>query len=281
MIAVIAGRGTLPHEACKQLLFAEKNFFVLSLFSDMRDQLASTVGSTIPVITQDRYKLSTIQHLLREYKTQQVLFIGKVDKKDIFNQLKFDWLAVKLLTTLLYKSDQAIMECFIAELKKDNIAVLSQKEFLHHLHIPPGIITGKITDDLKKQIHLGLSTAITMANLGIGQSVVIKDGVIIAVEAVEGTDACLTRSIQLAHNNLILCKAAAKNHNDQYDLPTLGASSLAHRIKGEIAAIAWVSQQTLIADYEAFVDKANDLGITLVSVDERELQQQKAPTQAK
>ena len=105
--------------------------------------------------------------------------------------------------------------------------------------------------------------------LDIGQTVVIKKGMILAVEAIEGTSACIQRGVSLGKNKgVIVCKAAKKSQNKKYDLPVLGAATLENIKKGEIAAIAWQANQTLIVDKELFIKRAKDLGITLISCDE-------------
>ena len=89
---------------------------------------------------------------------------------------------------------------------------------------------------------------------------------ILAVEAIEGTDACIRRGIDLGKNNIIVCKAAQKYHNKKFDIPTIGSHTLASIKPGEIAAIAWLSGSTFVADREKFVTRAKQLGITLISV---------------
>ena len=89
---------------------------------------------------------------------------------------------------------------------------------------------------------------------------------IIAVEAIEGTDDCIKRGIALGEKDIIICKTTHKNKNKKYDMPTLGYNSLKDLKSGQIKAIAWQSDKTLIADKEKFINKAKDLGITLISI---------------
>ncbi|MFA6527444.1 MAG: UDP-2,3-diacylglucosamine diphosphatase LpxI [Candidatus Babeliales bacterium] len=267
MIAVIAGTGYLPIQACQSLRAADRPFFVVALFpDDNHAALIKTVDGYADVVTLPFYKPSLILALLKERTTTHVFFIGKVDKAVLFKRLSLDWLAIKLLSSVIgCKSDKALMERLIGELQKHDIEVLHQSNVLSSLFVPPGVICGKLTQEIETDIALGMATAQTLANAQIGQTIVVKDGMILAVEAIEGTDACIKRGIELGITGVIICKTACANHNTRFDLPTLGPTSLTSIATGQVAAIAWSSQHTLIAEYDAFIARAKELGITLVS----------------
>ncbi len=266
MIAVIAGKGRLPVHACQSLLEKQKPFFVIVLFpEDNLEQLQALVGNRAELVAQPFYKAGSILKTLKEKKTTHLLFIGKVDKQHLLSHIKLDWLAIKLLASLIYKSDSAIMERLLQELAQYNIEVISQADVLGALMVPPGILCGKMTNELENSIAMGINAAIKLSECDIGQTVVVKDNMIIAVEAIEGTDNCIKRGIELGKNNIVICKAARATQNKKFDLPTLGPSSLEHMKHGDVLAIAWLSSHTFIADQDEFIKKAQALGITLVS----------------
>lgn len=267
MIAVIAGTGSLPVEACNNLTKNKNDFFVISLFpEDNLKELKEMTKNNIPIYTQNIYKTAQILKILKENKTKKVLLIGKVDKRNFLKKFKLDWLGIKFFTSLVCKSDSTIMETLIKFLAQNNIEVIPQNQVLKSLIIPPGILTGKITKQLQENIQFGLDVAQKISECDIGQTVIVKDKMILAIEAIEGTDNCIKRGIELGIKDVIVCKAAQINQNKKYDLPTLGPSSLKYVQKDQIKAIAWQSSQTLIADKEEFIEKANKLGITLISV---------------
>lgn len=272
MIAIIAGTGTLPVEACKSLLNrpaeiqTSEPFFVIVLFPENNlAELQKVVQDKAEIISQECYKAGQVLDLLKRKHTTQILFIGKVDKSHLLKTFKFDWLTIKLLASLIYKSDAAIMERIVKELENNGISVLRQDQVLDSLMVKPGILTGKLTESLATDIKMGINTAIQLSHLDIGQTVVVKDQMVMAIEAIEGTDKCIKRGIELGKSNVVVCKAAHQNQNHKYDLPTLGPGSLDNISKGEVAVIAWLHNKTLIAQQEEFIKKANDLGITLVS----------------
>lgn len=267
MIAIIAGTGALPLEACNSLMQKNKSFFVISLFpEDNLTQLQHVTNNQIDIVAQSAYRPGLVLDLLKKRNTDQVLLIGKVDKRAILKKVTIDWLGVKLLASLLYKSDIAIQEKILSLLASHNIEVLKQDSVLDSLLIKPGIITGSLSQELEKDVALGIKLAKEISALDIGQTVIIKDSMVIAVEAIEGTDECIQRGIQLGKKDIIICKAAQPKQNKKYDLPTLGPATLDSLQAGQVKIIAWDAQHTLIAQQAAFIKKAQSLGITLISM---------------
>ena len=266
MIGIIAGTGSLPLDACASLAAMGKSFFVISLFPENnKKELQIAAGQSAQIFELPFYKVSSILSFLQDQKTESVLMIGKVDKQNLLKKVQFDWLGVKLLGSLVYQNDKALMETVVELLKSRGIAVLNQDSILKGLIVPPGILCGTLTPELKQEIAYGLATAQQLSNIDVGQTVVVKDRMIIALEAIEGTDACIKRSLEIAHSGLIICKGARADHNHQYDLPTLGPETLNGLQPGQVSAIAWQSSHTLITSQSEFIRKAQALSITLVS----------------
>lgn len=267
MIAIIAGTGNLPAQACKFLIDSNKKFFIILLFpEDNLELVKQTVQDKAEIFVEQFYKAGKILNLLKEKKATQALLIGKVDKGNLLKKLKLDWLAIKFLASMTYKSDRSIMSALVQTFEKEGIQIIHQDSVLKNLLIDPGVLTGKITPELKEEINFGLKAAQEISFCDIGQTVVVKDKMIIAVEAIEGTDLCIQRGIELAKNDIVICKAAHHSQNKKFDLPTLGPNSLKNLKKGQVKAIAWQSSQTFISEKEEFIKKAKELGITLVSV---------------
>ncbi|MFH1832413.1 MAG: UDP-2,3-diacylglucosamine diphosphatase LpxI [bacterium] len=272
MIAVIAGTGTLPIEACKALIQDKKDFFVLSLFPEDNGPALQTVldqaiitGKKPHIISQPFYKASECLATLKQHKTTHVLMIGKVDKNNLLKKVKFDWLAVKLLASLVTKNDTEIMERIVAFLAEHNMQIIKQDAVLKALLVQPGVLAGTLTPELEANIIFGIKTACMLSEHDIGQTVIIKDHMVLAVEAIEGTDNCIKRGIDLGITDVIVCKAAKSSQNRAFDLPTLGPNSLKNIQPGQVSAIAWLWSHTLIAQKDLFIEQANKLGITLVS----------------
>lgn len=267
MIAIIAGTGNLPIEACKNFINKKQNFFVISLFpQDNKKKIQDLIKDNNLIVAQKFYKAAQILKILQDRKTKKVLFIGKVDKRNLLKNFKLDWMSIKFLASLVSKSDTTIMEKLVKIFNDHGMEIISQKDVLQSLIIPPGILTGKIDKNLQENIDFGLQIAQKISENDIGQTVIIKDMMILAVEAIEGTDNCIKRGIELGKENIIICKAAKKNQNKKFDLPTLGPNSLEDIKKGQVQVIAWQSSQTFISQKDEFIKRAKELGITLLSV---------------
>lgn len=267
MISVIAGSGSLPVEASLYLLQQNKPFFVVCLFpEDNYAAIEETTKGSIEMVTQSAYSPSAILALLKKKKTKEVLLIGKVDKRALLKKVRLDWLGLKLLASVLYKSDTKIMERILAEFSTHNIGVLSQDIVLKNLLIEPGTISGTLTDSLKQDIYFGIKLAKEISALEIGQTVIVKNGMPLAIEAIEGTDECIQRGIALGNEKIVICKAAQTLQNKKFDLPTIGPNTLKNIKPGQVAAIAWDARHTLVTEQQTFIRLAQSLGITLVSV---------------
>lgn len=266
MVGIIAGTGSLPVAACQTLRAQDKPFCVISLFPEDNGTALHHAAGNAPVIEQKFYRASSILNELIKLNVTSVLMIGKVNKQLLINNIKLDWLAVKLLASVAYKNDQEILQRIVDEFKKHNISVLHQNEVLPSLITKPGLISGSINEELHSQIIFGMQIAKKISMLDIGQTVVVKNNMILAIEAIEGTDNCIKRGINLGGTGVIVCKAAQAAHNTQFDLPTLGSATLKNIIAGEIQAIAWLASHTLIVDYDNFLAEAQARHITLLAV---------------
>lgn len=266
MVGIIAGTGSLPIAACNALRAQDKSFCVISLFPQDNGAALQQAAGCMPLIEQSFYRAGDILSTLQQHGATEVLMIGKVDKQHILKNIKLDWLAIKLLASIAYKNDQQILQRVVDEFAVYGITVLRQHEVLPGLLTKPGVIRGTIDEQLRQEIMFGMNMAQAISKLDLGQTVVVKDKMVLAVEAIEGTDACIQRGITLGINNVIICKGAQAAHNPQFDLPTLGSSTLLSLQPGQVKAIAWLASHTLIADYDFFVTKAHELDIALIAL---------------
>lgn len=267
MIAVIAGTGVLPVEAIKSIKRKNLPFCVVSLFPDDNIQALTHVAQGYgDCLVEHFYKPSTIIASLKERGVTDIVMVGKVDKKLLFQRITFDLMSMKLLASLMTKGDRAIMEVVTMQIEQHGFRVIAQDVILGGLLVKPGIVTGMSDTQLDEDIRLGIQLAQQMSALDIGQTVVVKDGVVLAVEALEGTDSCLQRGMVLGKGGVVLCKAVSYDQNKKYDLPTLGPRSLQGLVRGQVRAIAWLAAYTLIAEKENFIHQAQELDITLIAV---------------
>ena len=122
------------------------------------------------------------------------------------------------------------------------------------------------TDREWADINLGLTVAKATAALNIGQTVVVKEGTILAVEAFEGTNKAIRRGGELGSGGVVVVKVAKQNHDMRFDIPVIGLETLAVLKKVRAVALAVEAQRTIILDREEVIRAADKLGIAIVAV---------------
>jgi DUF1009 family protein len=122
----------------------------------------------------------------------------------------------------------------------------------------------------QEDIRLGVQAARQLAALDIGQTVVVKRGVIVAVEALEGTDATIKRAVQLAGSDCVVVKMASPKQDRRFDLPILGPDTMAVAAAAGVGCVAVEAHTTLLLDRDALLAQANAAHISLVGIEPAE-----------
>jgi DUF1009 family protein len=224
-LGIIAGGGELPHIGMTEALASGEDPLFLALKeSDFVPR--EHAQRTIPVhITQIGKILKTI----KQEKISRILMLGKVRKDLLFQGLKFDLKALSILAKTINRNDYPIFLAIADEFESMNVKVISQKIYLQSLLLGEGRYTPKKFDRQElKDISFGMGYAEKMADLDVGQLVVVCDESIIAVEAVEGTDATIIRGGEYTKKKgtAVVCKSAKSKQDERFDLPTIGVHTL-------------------------------------------------------
>lgn len=269
MICLIAGLGQLPLSCIRE--YARQNIAIahLPLFREINGSELEEAHFPLPVRTliPEKFSISSIKETLTRAGVTKVHFAGKVDKQALIKKISYDWDFLRLSARAVTRSDADLMELIIEELATIGITVVKQAEKKSGLFVTPGILTGSLTPQQQKESLYGLQIAEEVARLGIGQTVALKDMMVIAVEAIEGTDACIARALALGTEEITLCKTTHSAHNTAYDIPTLGPETLrALPAGGLVKVIAWHADRTLILEPELCIALAAEKQITLYAV---------------
>jgi DUF1009 family protein len=208
---------------------------------------------------------------LDENDCREVLFMGKVEKGRLFRDLKLDWGAVKILSRIKDRSDSAIMDALIRLLEEHGHRVLSQADFLPELLAPEGQINRiKPNASQKRDLALGFKLAQQASQMGIGQTIVLKRGIVLAVEALEGTDEAIRRGCVLGGAGAVVVKVAQPGHDPRYDLPTVGASTINALIENGATALGLEAGKVLMVDMSGMIETANDNKLAMVGLTEED-----------
>lgn len=261
---LIAGDGLLP---VKMAQYAKENGFevvAISLSSDNYRELkkyCSKVYSCCPG------EVNKIENILKTEEIKQLTFLGKVSKSILIKRPKFDKRAIEVLKQAVRLNDDKVMLMIIEELEKLGITIIDQTTFIKNLMIPSGVL-GKVqpTKEQVDDVNYGYWLAKETGKLDIGQSVVIKDKMIMAVEAIEGTDKCIRRGCKLAKKNACIIKVAKPEQDKRFDIPAIGLRTLKTMKRYKASLIAVEAGETIIVDQEEVVKFADKNNIVIMAV---------------
>lgn len=261
---LIAGDGLLP---VKMAQYAKDNGFdvvAISLSADNCKQLKKYCSKVYSCSPGEVLK---IENILKEEGIKQLTFLGKVHKGLILKRPKFDSKALELVKSAVRLNDDEVMLVLVNELEKIGVTALDQTIFIKNMMITAGVL-GEIkpTSEQMEDVNYGFALAKEMGKLDVGQSVVIKDKMIMAVEAIEGTDKCIIRGSKLAKQGATIVKVAKPSQDKRFDIPTVGLKTLQTMKKYNATLLTVEANETIIVDQEKVVDYANKNNIVIMAV---------------
>jgi DUF1009 family protein len=263
-IGLIAGNGRFPFLVAEQIRKNGDQVVVLAI-KEETDPAIEKLADTIHWLNLGQ--LQKLIDLLHDEKTDTVIMSGQVKHVQIFKNLSLDWRAVRLMGALINKKTDTILGRIAEELAKEGITLLPSNKYLVHLMADKGLIAGsKPSGAEKDDIDFGFRMAKQIAGLDIGQTVVVKDKSVVAVESVEGTNECIKRAALLAGDNVIAVKVAKPNQDWRFDVPVIGIDTVNTLAEARARLIAVEAGATLILDKDAVIDRANALSVTIVGV---------------
>ncbi len=260
-VGLVAGRGVLPVEVLSAIKSSGKEAIVMGVKGECRPEIEEMAD-----IYQE-YGLGKLGAVIEAFKREDVselVFAGKVGKEAIFRD-GLDELSQKLLASLPQKNDDAILFAIVREFEKNGMTVLKQTEYLQHLLAEPGSIVGTIAESEMPDIKLGFKTAKAMGDLDIGQSVVVKSGVVLAIEAIEGTDQAIVRGGTLGGPGSVVVKVSKPRQDLRFDVPTIGKSTIESMIKAQSKILAIETGKTFFLERDAVLSLAAEHQIKIIS----------------
>lgn len=202
---------------------------------------------------------------LRERGVTEAVMAGKVEQQRIYEQP--DNAEMRgLLSTVPVRHTDALLDAVVKIMGGAGIELLESTRFLQSLVVRRGTLTRRAADDRERgDIRHGWRAAKQLGALDIGQSVVVKDLAVVAVEAMEGTDACLRRAASLAGPGTVLVKVAKPQQDLRFDVPVIGAETVALMAEVGASALCVEADVTVAFDGDALRAAADDAGIAIVA----------------
>ena len=265
-VGLLAGVGKLPVEFMRAAKQLGHEVVVIAVVSDVEPELAAEADAYYEINVA---KLDKVIKTLKKNGVAKVTMIGKVTKEILFKGLKFpDWRAIKLLAKLRNRKDDTIMLAIVEELAKDGLEVVDQTLYLKPLMPSCGVLSRrKPTASEEDDIRFGFVTAKAMGGMDIGQTVVVKHKAVMAVEAIEGTDACIRRGGALGREKSVVVKVANPNQDPRFDVPAVGKQTILSMIESHCNVLAMEAGRTLFVEQDEVLDLANRHDICICAVD--------------
>ena len=268
-LGLIAGGGKLPLYLARRAIQLGRRLIVVAVCESVEE--LKHLADEFHLVPPGRIGL--IINTLSEAGVREIAFVGKVEKRNLFDPSgDLDSVAGQLLSELGEWSDAAILKAIADLFEENGFELVDQRRFLDHLLVEPGVITGNPSEGEMKDARYGIWLAGRIADLGIGQSVAVKSLAPIAVEAIEGTNEMIRRAAGYVGEGIVVAKAAASDHDFRFDVPTVGVETIRVMREVKASALALEAGRCFLADREEAVSMASSSGISIIALEKRRIE---------
>jgi DUF1009 family protein len=210
-------------------------------------------------------QLGKIIKFFKEHAVSEAAFLGTITKTKIFTEVWPDLKGLSLWNKIDIKHDDSILRAIAQTLEDEGIRVVDSTLYLQELLFPSGVLTKKRpTPAQLADIRFGWRIGREIGRLDIGQCVVVRDSTVLAVEAIEGTDAAILRGGSLGRKKAVVVKVKKPGQDFRFDLPAIGPKTIASMIEVQAAVLAVEAGQALLFDRQEVLRLADKAGIAIV-----------------
>jgi DUF1009 family protein len=193
------------------------------------------------------------------------IMAGQIAPKNLFD-LRPDWKTLLLLARLKRRNAESIFAAIGEELARSGITLLPATSFLEDCLTPAGLVAGrKLTHREEDDVAFGFEIAREVSRLDIGQTVIVKNGTVLAVEGFEGTNETIKRGGALGGKNAIMVKVAKPSQDMRFDVPVIGVATIEVAAEAHLRVIAVEAQRTLLLEKDALIDAAARANLSIVA----------------
>ncbi|MDQ2946268.1 MAG: UDP-2,3-diacylglucosamine diphosphatase LpxI, partial [Acidobacteriota bacterium] len=224
-------------------------------------------GLTSEVDTIEWLRVGQLAHLLKFFRSTGVrhgMMAGQIAPKNLFH-LRPDWKALLLLARLKRRNAETIFGAIANELAKIDVELLPATTFLEKEIARAGLIAGKkLSRREEADVAYGFEIAREMSRLDIGQTVLVKNGTVLAVEAFEGTNDAIKRGGALAGKGAVMVKVSKPKQDMRFDVPVIGTDTVRVAAEAGLRIIAVEAGRTLLLEKDSLGQLAESNGISVV-----------------
>lgn len=269
-IGLIAGGGQFP------LLFSKKaakkgyRVFAVGFKSETDPQLSDTVEELRWLYVG---QISKLIHYFKEHDITQAVMLGSMNKVKIFKDIRPDLKALAFIAKNIITHDDTVLRALSDLFLKHDIQIMPSTFLLPELISPQGVWTRRKPDKAEnKDIVCGWKIARRIGDLDIGQCVVVSNGTIMAVEAIDGTDATILRGGKLAgKNNAVVVKLCKPGQDLRFDLPSCGVQTIENMQASGAKVLAIEAQKSVSFDREEMIVLADTYNISIIALTDDEI----------
>ncbi len=266
-LGLIAGNGRFPFLVLDAARGAGHEVTVIALkeetFPELVDAAARPPAAAVHWISLGQ--LGKCISLLKDAGVTQAIMAGQVKHTKLFADIVPDLTLLGVLMRLDARNTDALISGVANVLRDHGIELLDSTAFLAPLMAGSGVLTRRApSDDERADLEFGYRVADVIAGLDIGQTIVVKSAAVVAVEAMEGTDAVIARAGELAGAGTRVVKVAKPNQDMRFDVPVVGVSTIETMKAAGATVLSVDAGKTLMIDGDAVVRAADAAGIAIV-----------------
>lgn len=266
-IGLIAGNGTFPFLVLRAARRLGRDVTAVAIRGEASpelEQLAAELGGT----TFTWVELGQLGKCIKALKAggvRQAVMAGQVKHVKLFGGVMPDMTLLSVLMKLKAQNTDSLIAAVAEVLQDHGITLMDSTQLLSDLVAPAGVLTkAKPTEAMEKDFAFGYRIADAIAGVDVGQTVVVKDRAVVAVEGMEGTDAAIQRAGQLAGPGTRVVKVAKPQQDMRFDVPVVGVATVTAMTEAGADALTIDAGRTLILDGDEFIRAADRAGLVVI-----------------
>ena len=266
-LGLIAGNGRFPFLVLDAARAAGHDVTIVALqeeaFPDLADAAKRQPRADIHWVSIGQ--LGTCIRVLKQAGVTEAVMAGQVKHTKLFSGIVPDLTALGVLMRLKSRNTDAIISAVADVLKNEGITLLDSTAFLAPLLAREGrLTTRRPTAEEEADLAFGYKVADVIAGLDVGQTIAVKAAAVVAIEAMEGTDAVIARAGALAGSGVRIVKVAKPHQDMRFDVPVVGVATIDAMVRAGATILSVDAAKTLMLDGEAIVKAADAAGVAIV-----------------
>lgn len=277
-IGLIAGEGNFPITLAQAARSEGVEIVIFGVHGFASEELRAHCDVMYSLRLTEMSRLIELSH---QHNLRHLVMAGRIPHSIVLlKQLSLDPRLIRLLATLPNKKADSLLSAAVGELEREGFRILDSTMFLKSCMPEPGLLTPNCaaTPAILADFDFAYPLAKELGRLDIGQTIAVKNQVVVAVEALEGTDGLIKRSYDLAGEGIVFVKVAKPRQDMRFDVPVVGLTTIRHLAEVKAAALCVTADQSLFFDRKEAIALAEKNSICIMARAEAEALRQLTPT---